>query len=500
MRHRYAFWRGQAQRIESIVKQWWTPDWLPASTPHILMATAVVVAVAAFAGFLAGVPAGLAAMLARAVSGQWLAPLVIVLVTLQIAALSILMLLRVVVAALAARGFIDPPQRDVPAQAQDVDAGRKISRRAVLGMVVAGWVVGGAVEDAAARRLLELADQIIAARNTAITDAAGNRVQLHGVNWFGFETDSFAPHGLFVRNYQDMLAQMAQVGFNAVRLPYSNQLFRSASAPQGIDYRLNPELKGLSELALLDKIVAGAQQHGLYVILDRHRPDAYAQSELWYTERVPETRWIDDWVMLARHYRDNPTVLGADLHNEPHGSATWGDGNPRTDWRLAAERAGNAILAVNPGWLIIVQGVERYRDDWYWWGGNLEGASRFPVRLTRQHRLVYSAHDYGPEIYKQPWFSGPRVAERLPEVWRRYWAYLYLDGRSPVLLGEFGGRSTGRDVAGQWQRTLAGYVKQHQISFIYWSWNPDSGDTGGVLLGDWKTIDASKLEMLRNSQ
>ena len=40
-------------------------------------------------------------------------------------------------------------------------------------------------------------------------------------------------------------------------------------------------------------------------------------------------------------------VIGADLHNEPHSPACWGCGDPNTDWRLAAERAGNAILSVN---------------------------------------------------------------------------------------------------------------------------------------------------------
>jgi len=60
-------------------------------------------------------------------------------------------------------------------------------------------------------------------------------------------------------------------------------------------------------------------------------------------------------------------VIGADLHNEPHGPATWGSGDVATDWRLAAERAGNAILKVNPDWLIIVQGVQEYQGDTYWW-------------------------------------------------------------------------------------------------------------------------------------
>ena len=137
------------------------------------------------------------------------------------------------------------------------------------------------------------------------------------MNWSGFETTSFAPQGLNVRNYQDMLDQMAHLGFNTLRLPYSNQLFDLASKPTSINYTLNPDLRGLQGLALMDKIVAGAQKAGLCVILDRHRPDAYDQSALWYTPQVPQSRWIHDWVMLAKHYKNNPAVIGADLTMSP---------------------------------------------------------------------------------------------------------------------------------------------------------------------------------------
>lgn len=44
-------------------------------------------------------------------------------------------------------------------------------------------------------------------------------------------------------------------------------------------------------------------------------------------------------------YQSAWNVFGVDLKNEPHDAATWGDGNLRTDWRLAAQRLGNAILA-----------------------------------------------------------------------------------------------------------------------------------------------------------
>ena len=333
-----------------------------------------------------------------------------------------------------------------------------------------------------------------------LVDADGQPVQLTGVNWFGMETRTFAPHGLWARNYRDMLDQMAQAGFNTIRLPYSNQLFDAGSTPQGIDFQKNPDLKGLTGLEIMDRIVAEAGQRGMFVILDRHRPNADAQSDLWYTDSVPESRWIDDWVMLATRYRGNPTVIGADLHNEPHGAASWGDGNPRTDWRLAAERAGNAILTANPDWLILVEGVEHTGNDWYWWGGNLSGARDAPVRLSEPDKLVYSAHDYGPGVYGQQWFSAPDFPNNLPRVWDAHWGYLQREGVAPVLVGEFGGRSVGSDREGVWQHALLDYLKASKVSYTYWAWNPDSGDTGGILEDDWTTLDQRKLAMLSADQ
>ena len=49
-----------------------------------------------------------------------------------------------------------------------------------------------------------------------------------------------------------------------------------------------------------------------------------------------------------------------DLHNEPHDPACWGCGDTTIDWRLAAERAGNAVLGVNPNLLIFVEGIQTF--------------------------------------------------------------------------------------------------------------------------------------------
>ena len=349
------------------------------------------------------------------------------------------------------------------------------------------------------------------ADGAVLRDSPGRRVRLSGINWFGLETCNFAPDGLGVRAWWDLLDQARTLGFNTIRLPFSSQLLEPISYPRYVNYALNPDLRGLSGLQVMDRIVHGAGARGLRIILDRHRPGCAAQSPLWYTPHYLERRWIADLVRVVRRYRHEPAVIGVDLHNEPHDAATWGDGNLATDWRLAAERAGNAVLRANPHLLIFVQGVQTYHGDTYWWGGNLEGAATAPVRLAVPHRLVYEAHDYGAGVYWQGWFSSPDFPRNLPRVWRRHWAYLQEDGIAPVLMGEFGGRSVTptalvrntttrtQQKEAVWQRGLIAFLARHpDVGFMYWSFTPDSSDTGGVLNDDWQTASITKETLLTN--
>jgi endoglucanase len=34
-------------------------------------------------------------------------------------------------------------------------------------------------------------------------------------------------------------------------------------------------------------------------------------------------------------------------------------------------------------------------------------------------------------------------------------------------------------------------------NFFYWSWNPNSGDTGGILQDDWQTVSQDKYNNLK---
>jgi endoglucanase len=337
-----------------------------------------------------------------------------------------------------------------------------------------------------------------------ILDANNQPVRIAGVNWFGFETPNYVVGGLQVRNYKDMLDQIKSLHYNTIRLPYSNQLFAQDSIPNGIDFDLNSDLLGLHGLQVMDKVIDYASQIGLHIILDQHRPDAHAQSALWYTAAYPASRWIADWQMLATHYKNNPMVIGADLHNEPHNPACWGCGDPALDWRLAAEQAGNAILESNPNWLIFVEGVECYgpggstqTSDCYGWGGNLKGVSSAPVQLKVHNRLVYSVHDYPQSVASQPWFNAPNYPQNLPGVWDAYWGSIQKQGIAPVWVGEFGTKLQST-VDQQWLSSLVSYLGTGASGFnwTYWSWNPDSGDTGGILEDDWKTVNQNKQHYL----
>ena len=38
------------------------------------------------------------------------------------------------------------------------------------------------------------------------------------------------------------------------------------------------------------------------------------------------------------------------------------------------------------------------------------------------------------------------------------------------------------------------------MGWTFWSWNPNSGDTGGVLKDDWSTVHADKMALLADLQ
>ena len=332
-----------------------------------------------------------------------------------------------------------------------------------------------------------------------IVDAANQPVRIAAINWFGFESSTYVVHGLGQRDYHDLLRQVKTLGYNTVRLPFSDQLFFASSVPNGISFNngMNKDLQGLTGVQILDKIVAAAGQLGLRIVLDHHGVDAGSQVQLWSASDCSVSCFESDWQMLARRYLGNATIIGADLDNEPHGVACWGCGRPSVDWQMEAQKLGNELLAINPHWLIFVEGVECYKGDCYWWGGNLEGVADAPVRLSVPHRVVYSPHDYPPEVYHLSYFNAPDYPNNLPHIWDTHWGFIVKKGIAPLWLGEFGTQLANM-VDQQWLTSIISYLGHGVtgINWAYWALNPDSGDTGGILQNDWVTVNQNKQNYL----
>ncbi len=346
-----------------------------------------------------------------------------------------------------------------------------------------------------------------------LVDWRGKTVRLTGVNWFGLETNNQEPHGIWTRDYRSMVKQIADLGFNVIRLPWANQILRpdakasdsngfGKSGPDPYDGTnpINEALVGKSPLEIMDKVIEAAGEFGVKIILDNHsrEPDGYMNEQVWYTDKTPERQWIDDWVFLAKRYAGNPTVVAADLNNEPHGSATWGQGVEATDWNAAAERCGNAILAANPDWIIVVEGTEKVGTDGYWWGGNLSGVKTNPIKLSDPKKLMYSTHEYGPEVHDQPWFSDAAFPQNLAALWTAKFDFIMQQNLGHILIGEFGikDRKASGGKAGVWFDTLMSTLGT-TYSWTFWCWNPNSGDTEGLLAYDWVTPVQWKLDALK---
>jgi len=329
----------------------------------------------------------------------------------------------------------------------------------------------------------------------------GSPFNLKGASWFGFETSNNVVHGLWSRDYKALLSFLSSNGFNAIRLPLYLDLVTNDATPNGISFSgINSDLNGLSSLQVLDKIIKAAGDQGILIMLDMHSFGAgtFASDGLWYNSGHNEAAMIAGWTKLANRYKSYWNVFAADLKNEPHDS-TWNTGNSATDWNTAATRIGNAILSVAPNWLIFVEGTGNSPPcaQNCFWGEDLIGVRTAPITLSGADQLVYSPHTYGPSVYNQPYFSDGSFPNNMPAIWNDHWGFIPALTGKAVVIGEWGGPMTGTTQV--WLNALVSYLKSNQMTDqFFWCLNPNSGDTGGLLLDDWSSPSQAKLDLLKN--
>jgi endoglucanase len=321
-----------------------------------------------------------------------------------------------------------------------------------------------------------------------IVDRNGQRVKLAAVNWYGAEEQDFVVAGLDRAPLAQIAHLIRTLGFNAVRLPWSNQMYETNLRVADARLSANPTLQGSRALDVFDAVIAALAAEGLYVILDNHTSNAdwccsnTDGNGFWYNAAYPESSWLADWQGIAARYAGQPAVIGADLRNEPRGPL-WGGSDARYDWHGAAERGGNSVLGANPNLLIFVEGVNYAAD--------LTGVRNLPVRLNLDQRLVYSSHDYS-------WFhNGVATYNSLKTSLDSNWGVLTDSPIGvPVWVGEFGTchtstscvASTAPADSGFWFAAFRRYLQERDLDWSYWALNGTQATGTGRTFGAEETF------------
>lgn len=312
----------------------------------------------------------------------------------------------------------------------------------------------------------------------------GVETKIKGINWFGFETSTLVVHGLWTgRSMDSYLKQIKELGFNSLRIPISPQALECGQQSTQGKYCPIDNLKDL---------LSQASSYQFNILLDLHNCN-YQSGLIGSPIACPnygKDAWFKTLETLANLAKDYPSVLGIDLINEPY-NLSW------KEWQRLSSEGGKRVLTVNPRVLVFVEGVGN-KDTANggksaFWGENLfEAGDNLPdIPLSR---LVLSPHVYGPSVAYQDYFNANDFPSNMPAIWDAHYGYLVAKGLT-LAVGEFGGRYVDKDKI--LQDKLVEYLGQKSIATFWWSWNPNSGDTGGILQDDWLSVNWDKVNLLK---
>lgn len=175
--------------------------------------------------------------------------------------------------------------------------------------------------------------------------------------------------------------RVRDMGMNVIRFYLNYRLFEEDGKPyhykqSGWDW--------------LDRNIAWAKSQNIYLILNIHVPQGGFQSNgdgmvLW---DVPENqkRLTALWRAIADHCKNEPTVAGYDLLNEPIVSIS------QDQWKNLALRLAVAIREVDRSHLLIVERTNGVKGQWETYGG-------LNFFLLNDANTMYTFHFYSPIEY-----------------------------------------------------------------------------------------------------
>lgn len=329
-----------------------------------------------------------------------------------------------------------------------------------------------------------------------IKDARGRRFKLAAVNWYGGSDEKFIPSGLEIQHRSDIARLLKSMGFNTVRMPYSDEMVMSNPlVPKGLLAK-NQDLIGKRALDVFEACVTVLTDEGLAVVVNDHITNARwcdgksLCDAAWKNDhlapfcsvKLTEEQWIKNWETIMGLFTNNPRVIGCDLRNEVRG--IWGTMN-WSMWANAAEKCSKRLHKINSDWLMIVEGISSAND--------VSGARHRPIVLDIPDRVVYSVHVFAWSGWGSMDPYSKRAYPGFVLAMMRNWGWLLKEDIAPVWIGEMGASAfPGKGEAHYW-RNLMQFCEEIDVDFGYWAVNPrkphqNEKETWALVDDEWTQV------------
>lgn len=316
-----------------------------------------------------------------------------------------------------------------------------------------------------------------------IRDAAENIVRLKGagVSWRFKYCDSY--HDYDPLSYDDEINEASidlfdSTGANFIRLTVNGYIWHVLKAPK--------------YMVAVDRVIEWCRARGIMVVLDNHgwyNPDT--DSNYWgaspnKAEIEELTQWKSFMVSMAEMYKNEPTVIGFDMQNEPAGY-------PREDiswdtWTTNVLEVIRAIHTVDPSYLCFVEplGSSSGTDD----------MDYFKTNPLAEPNIVYCAHnyyawDYPYADYAISYGKGDYelAKEQMEAAYYERWIDM-AEANLPVINMETGVYGHAReDENPNWQQWVVDSLdlyNEYEIGHSWWLFDPDRENSSifSLLKGD----------------
>ena len=306
----------------------------------------------------------------------------------------------------------------------------------------------------------------------------------------------FVPSGLDVRHRLSIAQTIRSLGFNSVRLPYSDELVLSNPLIPSHFLAANTDLQGKRALDVYEAVARACTAAGLAVVTNNHITAAgwcdgkNLCDASWRNDhlgpfcrvRQSEEDWISHWVTLMTRLKDDPGVVGCDLRNEPRGlwgTTSWGA------WARAATRCADRLHELNPDWLMFVEGTGSAND--------CSGARREPVTLRVPNRVVYSVHVFAWSGWGDMSPFSKRPYPGFVLQMEKNWGFLLKDDVAPVWVAEMGAPDTPSRGDRHYWENLMRWLRHCGADWGYWAINPrkpqgNELERWSLVRDDWETV------------